>query len=360
MKKKPESVRKKANRIFEISEAVIAIAVVAFVGKYILNIASNINEIPQSVLASPDNGIVQTEPEAEENKIAYTHIQKSKAEAFDGELILVNNNHEYRFADNTEVLVPVHEHKNDSYSLVDHSVYLRFEMVEALNKLFSDFAEQSVNYDELDEIILQSGYRSVAKQGVMYNEDLEANGLNESSRVAKPGSSEHHTGYAVDLGLYNGGLVDYDGTGDYQWITDNCYKYGLILRYKAEKSDITGFQEEPWHLRYIGLPHSYALEINNICYEEYIKLLKNFSFERPYTIMTEGGKSYQIYYVPLDGDGAEIPVPDDYEYSISGNNIDGFIVTVDGIFNENGSDDLNSSDELIESAEVTEIITGDY
>lgn len=340
MKKKSRIRRKNLIKIVTAAEAVTALCIVGCSGKFIFSMVSNINEIPQ-ISAVHSDELLFDASQPDENSVPCTYVQKNKTDAFDGQLVLVNNNHGYRFADNTDALIPAHEIKNSSYSLIDHSVILRKETIEALNALLEDFEAQAENFDELYEIIIQSGYRSVAKQSIIYNDDLAANGTHTSSRAAKPGSSEHHTGYAVDLSLFhNGGSVEYDGTGDYKWINDNCYKYGFIVRYKAEKSDITGIESEPWHLRYIGIPHSYAIEINGVCYEEYIKLLKNFSFEKPYTITIEGGKTYQIYYVPLEEDITEIPVPDNFEYSISGNNFDGFIVTVEGEFTPDGSDSL--------------------
>jgi len=81
--------------------------------------------------------------------------------------------------------------------------------------------------------------------------------------VAKPGTSEHEAGLAVDI---NG-----DKEELYGWLAENAYKYGFILRYPAGKEYMTGISFEPWHYRYVG--RDYALEIYNSgeCLEEYVE-----------------------------------------------------------------------------------------
>jgi D-alanyl-D-alanine carboxypeptidase len=219
--------------------------------------------------------------------------------------------------------------------------------------MIDDFYLHNEYNDIPSDIYVKSGYRMIYEQGILYNSELEETGLKSSNKIAKPGSSEHHTGYALDLGIYGG---EYTGKGVYKWINDSCYRYGFIIRYKDNKSDITGFQSEPWHFRYIGIPHAYAMEVNGLCFEEYIKLIKKFTPQRPFTINAEMGRQYQVYYVKAQDTEVDIPVPKNFEYSISGNNIDGFIVTVDGIFSQNGCDNINVSENEIVSSSDTENI----
>jgi D-alanyl-D-alanine carboxypeptidase len=150
-----------------------------------------------------------------------------------------------------------------------------------------------------------------------------------STRVAKPGFSEHETGYAFDLTETETG--DYQGTGDYAWINENCYKFGFIERYKEEKTDLTKIQPEPWHFRYVGIPHAYYMTMNNLCLEEYINMLSQFVYGEHHLEFTdENGKGYEIYFIPADmaSETTNVPVPSGKKYDISGNNIDGFIVTL--------------------------------
>ena len=180
-----------------------------------------------------------------------------------------------------------------------------------------------------DSLIIYGSYRTTDFQRQLYEADLEANGTEESTKVAKPGYSEHESGYAFDFSTIPD--YDYQGTGDYAWFTENCYKYGFILRYPENKENITKIQYEPWHFRYVGEPHAYYMTKNGLCMEEYIKLIE----EHPYTgehleFKDESGQEYEVYFVAADpgAEETDVPVPSGLSYTISGNNYSGFIVTV--------------------------------
>ena len=169
------------------------------------------------------------------------------------------------------------------------------------------------------------------QQQELYDADLEDTGEDTSTLVAKPGYSEHETGYAMDFSLFEDGIsADYDGTGEYDWINQNCAHYGFILRYPENKTDLTEIRYESWHYRYVGQPHAYYMQQNDLCLEEYTETLKDYSVDNPLEITNWDGKVYQIYYVPAEaGDSTYVMVPPDQEYTVSGNNVDGFIITVD-------------------------------
>ena len=87
---------------------------------------------------------------------------------------------------------------------------------------------------------------------------------------ARPGFSEHQLGYSIDL--TNGESVPFEefhNTKEYEWLKDNAYKYGFILRYPKDKEYITGYIFEPWHIRYVGYDIAKYIYENNITYEEY-------------------------------------------------------------------------------------------
>jgi zinc D-Ala-D-Ala carboxypeptidase len=107
-----------------------------------------------------------------------------------------------------------------------------------------------------------SGYRSYADQQRTYNSTVSGLGQAEADKQsARAGHSEHQTGLALDLG---NGTCDLEMCfGDSEagkWIAANAHKYGFILRYQKDKESITGYQYEPWHLRYVG--NELAIEIN--------------------------------------------------------------------------------------------------
>ena len=133
---------------------------------------------------------------------------------------------------------------------------MRVEAASALTKMFSD--AKAAGYS----LVAQSAYRSYATQVNTYNSEVKAYGQAQAdTESARPGYSEHQTGWAVDIGA-PGCYLDCFGTKpDSKWVLDNAYKYGFILRYPSDKSDITGYRNEPWHFRYVGL--DLATEMHN-------------------------------------------------------------------------------------------------
>ena len=86
--------------------------------------------------------------------------------------------------------------------------------------------------------------------------------------VAEPGASEHHLGLAFDINVP--GTSAFAGTNQCEWLHDNCWDYGFIIRYPEGKQEITGFTPEPWHIRYVGEQHALAMLQENLCLEEYL------------------------------------------------------------------------------------------
>lgn len=107
-----------------------------------------------------------------------------------------------------------------------------------------------------------SGFRSYESQKVTYNSYVSRDGqANADTYSARPGHSEHQTGWAVDVGSGNCDLDNCFGdTPAGKWLAKNAYKYGFIIHYQKGKEQITGYQYEPWHLRYVGI--ELANEIN--------------------------------------------------------------------------------------------------
>lgn len=106
------------------------------------------------------------------------------------------------------------------------------------------------------ELVFGSGYRSESLQRQFYESYVARDGQAEADRYsARPGTSEHQTGLAVDITTpdLNCHLERcFEGTTQGQWVAENAHRYGFIIRYLDGKEDITGFMYEPWHLRYVG------------------------------------------------------------------------------------------------------------
>lgn len=257
----------------------------------------------------------------------FENISVNNDDIYSGDLILINSENAYQDKKQNDIFT-IYEKKTESYHVSGSDISLRSDAIDALNDMFDDFAEKTGHED----IIVISGYRTNEEQQALYDEDLEATGEDTSTLVAKPGYSEHEGGYAVDLSLFvDGVLGDYDGTGDYEWINENCAHYGLILRYPEDKTDITKINFEPWHYRYVGQPHAFYIYQQKLTLEEYIELLKQYDTDNMLEIVNWDGKVYKTYYIPANKDESTtyILVPPDSEYTISGNNQDGFIITID-------------------------------
>ena len=122
---------------------------------------------------------------------------------------------------------------------------------------------------------LFSGYRSFNYQKKLYEDYVLKDGLEKADTYsARPGHSEHQTGLAVDIASCD--LEDKVKPLDYEWLKENACKYGFIIRYPENSFKMTGFIEEPWHLRFVGVKT--ALKINSLqtTFDEFwIKYLKD-------------------------------------------------------------------------------------
>ena len=115
---------------------------------------------------------------------------------------------------------------------------------------------------------LISGYRSYAYQASLYNSYVAQDGQALADTYsARPGHSEHQSGLAFDIGALDNG---YGNTPDGRWLHAHCANYGFIIRYPAGKESITGYQYEPWHVRYVGKEIASQIMAQGITLEEYL------------------------------------------------------------------------------------------
>ncbi len=123
-----------------------------------------------------------------------------------------------------------------------------------------------------------STYRSYDYQTTLYNNYVKNDGVNNADKYsARPGFSEHQTGLAVDVDNVSTDYMHFENTNEFQWMQDNAYKYGFILRYPKDKEYITGYTYEPWHYRYVGVEIASIIHKSNLTYEEYyIKYINKF------------------------------------------------------------------------------------
>lgn len=250
--------------------------------------------------------------------IACTRTELGEDAVCIGDLALVNNWTLFQFPPNQEALACVLDNKSDSYYVRDATVYLEPVALEALNAMMDAFRAQGGS----KSVNVVAGHRTAEYQQHLFDQSAERNGLEHAKKyVAQPGGSEHHTGLVVDLGLMNGEFMD--STGEYAWITEHCSEYGYIVRYEEGKEDVTGIWDEPWHFRYIGVPHATKITELGFCLEEYTDYLKGFPFDGEHLTISCPEGEYEVWYTP----GTEVYLPDTAGYQVSGNNVDGVIVT---------------------------------
>lgn len=119
-------------------------------------------------------------------------------------------------------------------------------------------------------LMVNSSYRSYEDQETVYETYKKKNLKKADSIAARPGHSEHQTGLAIDLtSLEHPYEKDFKESEEYEWLKENCHKYGFILRYPIGKENITGYQNESWHFRYVGKEIAKIIYENNITLDEY-------------------------------------------------------------------------------------------
>lgn len=217
----------------------------------------------------------------------------------DGILRLVNRDEKitkhYEPEDMVKPDVPVNK-KNQ-----EEQIYLRKEAAEALEAMFAA-AKEEKGY----VLLAVSGYRTYGVQQLLFNNKVASVGSKEAAqkKVAPAGASEHQLGLAMDVlsenfRLLNSGFLD---TEEGKWLYQNCQRFGYIVRYKKEWSNETGVSAEPWHFRYIGVPHAIAVSELNLPYETYAEKAKQL----PEYVLTHGNACllYHLIYDAIYGDGA--------------------------------------------------------
>ncbi len=187
-------------------------------------------------------------------------------DARDWNLILANKTH--RLAENLEM-----ETKQIFSEEVDARIY------DSLVQMLEDGERDSDR-----RFLVCSGYRSVDFQQELFDNKIaeiraehpeytyEEAYIEASTIVAIPGASEHNTGLTVDICAMDFQMLieEYEETDEAQWLKENCYKYGFILRYPKGKEDITQIIYEPWHFRYVGVEAATEIMMQGITLEEYL------------------------------------------------------------------------------------------
>ena len=300
--------------------AICAVLILIFLAISVLLVCSLVETIGSSI-SNDSESPNEDFGNHSNNPIEYISATKYKDDIHYGPLILVNtlNNgdHEYQFptkGENTLVVISEYRIDDELYTVSDPvSKKMQVEAVNAFNEMISKYVELSGIKRAVN---ISDAYRSYSQQG------------------KNKGFSDHHTGYCFALDMEDDAA---------EWIYENCHKYGFIQRYPQNKKEETGVIEDYTEcFRYVGVAHATYITENHLCLEEYIDMLQTehrYKTDKHLTIQGGDGNQYMVYYVPASGDKVTtLYIPENYSYTISGDNTDdknndsdnvgGFIVTV--------------------------------
>lgn len=143
------------------------------------------------------------------------------------------------------------------------------EAAKALESLFKKAEKDGIRLTAI------SGYRSYERQRAIFNSNVKRKGSEAAANrfSARPGQSEHQTGLAMDVSSAAMGFTlsqSFANTREGKWLKENAPYFGFILRYPKGKEGITGYQFEPWHIRYVGKAAAEEIKARNITLEEFL------------------------------------------------------------------------------------------
>ncbi len=245
------------------------------------------------------------------------NIELQRQRLHHGDLVLVNAKHPLRRSEMQD-MIPA------DMSFPD--ILMKREAANALKLIIEKISAG-------DSIIPVSGYRSPEEQGDIYMASLKDNGEDFTRQyVAMPEHSEHQTGLAIDLGVNKNKMdficPDFPYDGICNEFRHAAAEYGFIERYEKGKEGLTGIAHEPWHFRYVGYPHSIIMKERGFALEEYTEYIKRYRNDCRLVYSTGRNLDVEIYYIPADDDCVVVSVPEDCVYRVSGNNTDGFVMTL--------------------------------
>lgn len=276
----------------------------------------------ENTSTEPPQDEPETEPTSEVQPAENSDtIKLSADDVHKGSLILVNADHEYTFPEGDIEVDTLHNNKNGCYEAGDNVTKLDRTVITQINSMMEAFAK-SQGASSTDIFIID-GFRTFEEQEERHNSGI--------SKTFEAGHCDYHTGRTFDMYRFDSssatGYSAFSAEGSCEWFAENAGNYGFIVRYPQGKESATGENARAYTYRYVGAAHASYINANDLCLEEYIELLKAHTKDDPLET-TANGLSYSIYYVPASDGETEISVPKDSAYEISGNNADGFIVTV--------------------------------
>lgn len=267
-RRKKHSAGPNISLLFSILALVLILGIVVYILVCVFsNKPESIPEAESSVLSSSASSVTVSSEEtvSQPQYVTYGNVT---LDAEFSKLLLVNGEkplpEDYNYVGN---LITVEDkYINGSLKQIDKDVWPYMKaMIEAAWK------------DNV-KLYIWSPYRSYNTQNMLFENQVKRcmnKGLDRAAAekeaatvVARPGTSEHHTGLAAD---FNMASDSFENTPMYTWMKENAENYGFIMRYSAEKQPITGVIHESWHWRFVGINHAKKMNSLGLCLEEYLE-----------------------------------------------------------------------------------------
>jgi len=249
-----------------------------------------------------------------------------------GNLFLINRNYPVAAEYKADKMVNLAAYTSNSLRISNNDMYIDEAVYNPLKTMLND-----IYYDRANKLLLISAYRSYQTQNMLFQSrvnklkswmGIENAEKEVATSTAKPGSSEHQIGLAIDFSTSPNMATEqaFADTKEGQWLNCNSWKYGFVVRYAADKMYITGIIYEPWHLRYVGVPHAEIMYKSGMCLEEYLDYICR---EKMLYCTDYLGYPHEVYYfnsINSDNLLSFVYLSDNIS-SISGDGKGGIIVT---------------------------------
>jgi D-alanyl-D-alanine carboxypeptidase len=277
---------------------------------------------PKNPPAKSDGKTTTTQPTEPLPDLGEQVVKISQSDLNKGNLIVANSQYMYQ---GTPAVVSIQEKKNIHFFTAFSDLTCTEETILAFNELTSAYYAEN----QAEDIRIISAYDTSTKT---------ADGITGLSIKI---------GIVFSDGVYNAYAYDPDDEKVYNWITKYAHNYGFVTRYPKNKTGVTGVESSDSIFRYVGIPHATYMYQNSLCLEEYIELVKTHTKNNPLIIttapvnstttdtsstatapLTTPSKTYQVFYLPSAGATTEFSIPASASYTVSGDNMSGFVVTV--------------------------------
>ncbi len=257
---------------------------------------------------------------ADPSAVQYKDVTLDKSYSQYGPLALVNDTHEYKFPQEANKnLANIWDYrtahtengKTAAYKTSFNTLMLDGAALSSMHEWLTAFNQATGKND----VIISSAYRT-------YEDQIPFS--------VPEGKSDHHTGFGITLKIFADGVTSnlYDSPDYYNWLAENAYRYGFVVRYPEDKAAITGISNYVEYFHYVGDGPATFMKQNNLCLEEFVALIKSRSHDNPLEITDVNGQNWLVYYTACQGDMATVKLPTNFTYTVSGDNDGGIIVCV--------------------------------